>query len=59
MVPDVVYDASYVVSLLLSFYDFGHHVRIIVFGLELCCQTFTTRYCFVHGMVANRVAFLI
>ena len=37
MVPDVIEDASYVVSLLLSVYYFGHHVRIIVSGFAVCC----------------------
>ena len=37
VVPDVIEDASYVVSLIISIYDFGHHVRIIVFPLSMCC----------------------
>ena len=59
MVPDVIEDAGYVVLLLLSIKDFGHHVRLIVSSLALRCQTFTTRYCFAHGMVANGIAFLL
>ena len=57
--PDVIKDAGCVVSLLISVKDFGHHVRIIVSGLAVRCQTFATRYCFAHGMVANIIAFLL
>ena len=58
VVPDVIEDAGYVVLLLLSIKDFGHHVRVIVSSIAVRCQTFTTCYCFVHGMVANGIAFL-
>ena len=51
VVPYVIVDAGYVVSLLLSIKDFGHHVRIIVSVLAVRCQTFATCYCFAHGMV--------
>ena len=37
VVPDVIKDAGYVVSLLLSVKDFGHNVRIIVSGLAVRC----------------------
>ena len=57
-VPDVIEDAGYVVSLLLSIKDFGHHVRVIVSILAVRCQTFATHYCFAHGMVANGIVFL-
>ena len=43
MVPDVIKDSGYVVSLLLSVKDFGHHVGIIVSGLAVRCQTVATR----------------
>ena len=33
----VIKDTGYVVLLLLSVYDFGHHVRIIVSGLVVRC----------------------
>ena len=59
VVPDVIEDAGYVVSLLLSIKVFGHHVRVIVSILVVRCQTFTTRYCFAHGMVENGVAFFL
>ena len=59
VVPDVIEDAGYVVSLLLSIMDFGRHVRVIVSSLAVRCQIFTTRYCFAHGMVANGIAFLL
>ena len=58
-VPDVIEDAGYVVSLLLYIKDLDHYVRVIVSILAVCCQTFTTRYCFAHGMVANGIAFLL
>ena len=57
--PDVIKDAGYVVSLLLSVKDFGHHVIIIVSGLVVRCKTFAARYCFAYGMVANIIAFLL
>ena len=59
MVPDVIEDAGYVVSLLLSIKDFGHNVRLIVSSLAVRCQTFTTPYCFAHGMVENGITFFI
>ena len=59
VVPDVIEDVGYVVSLILSIKDFGHHVRLVVSSLAVRCQTFTTRYCFAHGMVANGIAFLL
>ena len=37
VVPNVIEDVSYVVLLLLSVYDFSHHVRIIVSGLAVRC----------------------
>ena len=59
VVPDVIKDAGYVVLLLLSVKDFVHHVRIIVSGLAVRCQTFATCYCFAQVMVVNRIAFLL
>ena len=59
VIPYVIKDAGYVVSLILSVKDFGHHVRIIVSGLAVRCQTFATRYCFAHDMVANIISFLL
>ena len=59
VVSDVIKNAGYVVLLLLSVKYFGHHVRINVSGLAVCFQTFATRYCFAHGMVANIIAFLL
>ena len=59
MVPDVIKDVEYVVSLLLSVKDFGHHVRIIVSNIAVRCQTFATRYCFAHDMVENIIAYFL
>ena len=59
VVPDAIKDVGYGVSLLLSIKYFGHHVRLIVSGLAVRFQTFTTRYCFGHGIVANEIAFLL
>ena len=59
MVPDVIEDAGYVIFILLSKKDFGCHVRVIVSSLAVRCQTFVTRYCFAHGMVANGITFLL
>ena len=37
VVPYVIEDASYDVSLLLYVYEFGHRVRIVVSGLAVRC----------------------
>ena len=59
VVLDIIKDAGYVVLLLLFVKVFGHHVRIIVSGLVVHCQRFSTLYCFAHSMVANRIDFLL
>ena len=42
VVPYAIEDAGYVVSLLLSIKDFGHHFGVIFSSLAVRCQTFTT-----------------
>ena len=59
VVPDVIEDAGYVVSLILSIKDSVHHVRVIFSSLAVRCQTFTTCYFFAHGMVANIIDFFL
>ena len=44
VVPDVIEDAGYVVLLLLYIKEFCNYVRVIVSGLVVRCQTFTTLY---------------
>ena len=44
VVPYVIENWGYIVSLLLSINDFGHHVRVIVSIFTVCFQSFSSRY---------------
>jgi len=59
MVIDIIYDARYVVSLLLSIKDFGHRVRVVVSSFEVRSQQFATGNCITYSMLANGIAFLL